>query len=87
MYYACKTITFSLYTTNTALPSITKRDLGSHRLCVPSREEQMQIASYLDMEVGKIESAILSQEKLIEILKERRSAIITQAVTGQIDVR
>lgn len=87
VYYACKTITFSLYTTNTALPSITKRDLGSHRLCVPSREEQMQIASYLDMEVGKIESAILSQEKLIEILKERRSAIITQAVTGQIDVR
>jgi hypothetical protein len=34
-----------------------------------------------------MDSTIASQERMIELLKERRAAIITQAVTGQIDVR
>lgn len=49
--------------------------------------DQILIARYLDTEVSKINTAIQSQERMIELLKERRSAIITQAVTGQIDVR
>jgi len=54
---------------------------------VPPRAEQLAIDAYLVAEEERIRSAISSQERMIELLKERRSAIITQAVTGQIDVR
>ena len=54
---------------------------------VPPRAEQLAIDAYLIAEEARIRSAISSQERMIELLKERRSAIITQAVTGQIDVR
>lgn len=86
-FYACKAIEFEVYATNTALPSITKRDLGAHRICLPPFAEQEAIASRLDRETQKMDCAISTQERMIELLKERRSAIITQAVTGQIDVR
>jgi type I restriction enzyme S subunit len=50
-------------------------------------DEQLDIAGYLDKNIAAFSHAISSQECMIELLKERRSAIITQAVTGQIDVR
>lgn len=56
-------------------------------IAFPSLGEQGQISKYLDDALLKMDSAISSQERMIELLKERRSAIITQAVTGQIDVR
>lgn len=54
---------------------------------IPSREEQLAIDAYLIAEESRIRSTISSQERMIELLKERRSAVISQAVTGQIDVR
>ena len=57
------------------------------RLAVPGAGEQEEIVAHLNASISKMDSAIASQERMIELLKERRSAIITQAVTGQIDVR
>ena len=54
---------------------------------IPPLIEQKAIASFLDTELGKMDSAISSQERMIKLLKERRHAIITQAVTGQVDLR
>lgn len=54
---------------------------------LPTVEEQNAITDYLDDVIAKLDVTITSQEQMIELLKERRSAIITQAVTGQIDVR
>jgi len=54
---------------------------------LPSLEKQQEIVRFLKKICEDLDSAITSQECLIELLKERRSAIITQAVTGQIDVR
>jgi type I restriction enzyme S subunit len=56
-------------------------------LVLPPLEEAQAISAYIDKRLSKLDSAIVSQERMIEVLKERRSAIITQAVTGQIDVR
>ena len=57
------------------------------KIGLPPLEEQIQISNFLDGEVKKIE--LLIQEALIGInlLQERRSALISAAVTGQIDVR
>ncbi|WP_081401738.1 restriction endonuclease subunit S [Acinetobacter nectaris] len=43
--------------------------------------EQTQIANFLDHETAKIDTLIAKQEKLIELLKEKRQAVISHAVT------
>lgn len=47
----------------------------------PSFTEQQKIASFLDHETAKIDTLIVKQEKLIELLKEKRQAVISHAVT------
>ncbi|MCB5227649.1 restriction endonuclease subunit S [Alishewanella sp. 16-MA] len=48
---------------------------------LPSALEQKQIARFLDHEVSKIDALIAEQEKLIALLKEKRQAVISHAVT------
>lgn len=67
--------------------SLTQSDLIELPFLLPSDSEMSAVAVYLDRVTLEIDSTISSQERMIELLKERRSAIITQAVTGQIDVR
>ncbi len=50
-----------------------------------SAEEQTQIANFLDHETAKIDSLIEKQQKLIELLKEKRQAVISHAVTKGLD--
>jgi type I restriction enzyme, S subunit len=86
-YYVAKTIPFDYYASNTALPSMTQTDLGSHVVVFPDKLEQSLIASALDRETSRIDTLISKTLKSISLLKERRSAFITAAVTGQIDLR
>ena len=51
----------------------------------PSAEEQSAIATFLDRETAKIDSMIAKQEKLIDLLKEKRQAVISHAVTKGLD--
>ena len=53
----------------------------------PSVGEQQQIVSYLDEQTQKIDSSIHFEEKKIELLKEYRQSLISEVVTGKIDVR
>lgn len=86
-YYAATTIPFSYYATNTALPSMTQTSLGAHLMAYPPLEEQSTIAATLDRETARIDALIGKAEQSITLLKERRAAFITAAVTGQIDLR
>lgn len=54
-------------------------------LAVPSLPEQLQIALFLDHETAKIDALIAEQERLIELLKEKRQAVISHAVTKGLD--
>ncbi|MCW2900631.1 MAG: restriction endonuclease subunit [Streptosporangiaceae bacterium] len=54
---------------------------------LPNLTEQRHIAAYLDERTAKIDNLITETEQFIELSKERRTALITAAVTGQIDVR
>lgn len=53
----------------------------------PPIEEQMAIVSFLDGETSKLDTLKAEAERAIVLLKERRSALIAAAVTGQIDLR
>jgi len=59
----------------------------SIKIALPPIEEQITICSFLDHETAKIDELTIETYKVIELLKERRSALISAAVTGQIDVR
>jgi type I restriction enzyme S subunit len=48
---------------------------------LPAESEQRAIASFLDRETGKIDRMIGKQERMIELLKEKRQAVISHAVT------
>ncbi len=61
--------------------SITQAILRSADAWLPSTDEQVKIANFLDHETAKIDSLIAKQEKLIELLKEKRQAVISHAVT------
>jgi type I restriction enzyme, S subunit len=50
-------------------------------ILIPSLPEQQAIASFLDLETAKIDGLIAEQENLIELLKEKRQAVISHAVT------
>ena len=52
---------------------------------LPSVREQAAIASFLDSECGKIDGLVAEQERLIALLKEKRQAVISQAVTKGLD--
>jgi len=54
---------------------------------VPPLYEQRQVSMQISEQIGKIDTLIDETERFIELSKERRSALITAAVTGQIDVR
>ena len=53
----------------------------------PTHEEQKRIIAFLDKETAKIDTLIEKCKTAIELLKERRTALISAAVTGKIDVR
>ena len=80
-YYLAITFPFNLYSTSTALPSMTQTDLGNNPVAFPPLVEQQAIASYLDKKCGKINGAIDVQKKKIDLLNELKQTIITNAVT------
>ena len=57
------------------------------KVCLPPLEEQDRILSEIDAETARIDGLITLTERSINLLREKRAALITAAVTGKIDVR
>jgi len=82
LHYLALTIQFSRYSTNTALPSMTQEHLSNYKFSVPKAEsERKKITEFLDLETAKIDNLIEKQQILIELLKEKRQAMISHTVT------
>ncbi|MDD2856417.1 MAG: restriction endonuclease subunit S, partial [Desulfuromonadaceae bacterium] len=64
-----------------AIPSLNEFQIGNSFLAIPSIEEQKKIANFLDYETAKIDTLIDKQQQLIKLLKEKRQAVISHAVT------
>ena len=67
-------------------PNLSQDDLRKLKIPIPSYEEQTAIADYLDQETAKIDRLCDTVNQTIGRLKEYRTALITQAVTGKIKV-
>jgi type I restriction enzyme S subunit len=73
--------------TRTAIPQITVTEVGSNRVCLPPVTEQRQIVEYIHSIDRAFQELMSESGSGIALLQERRSALISAAVTGQIDVR
>lgn len=74
----------------TSANGLTRVGLGQYAvdnapIALPSLGEQTQIARFLDHETAKIDALIYEQERLIELLQEKRQAVISHAVTKGLD--
>ncbi|MFE4581716.1 restriction endonuclease subunit S [Streptomyces chartreusis] len=89
LYYVMRAAKSELWAASqmNRVPILNNQRLGAIRVPVPPVEEQRLIAAYLDEQTEKIERLKVEAERFIELARERRSALITAAVTGQIDVR
>lgn len=68
-------------------PNLSQEVLRSLRVPLPPLDEQEQIAAYLESESSDLDALISEVRNAIDTLKEFRSALISAAVTGKIDVR
>jgi len=66
---------------------LTAEALRRYRFAFPPHAEQTAIVAYLDAQTAKFDALTAEAERAIALLKERRSALISAAVTGKIDVR
>lgn len=78
---------FDSFQNGSTIRTIGMGDLKAFRIPLPPVDEQRRIVEYLDGETAKIDALIAETENFIELARERRAALITAAVTGQIDVR
>ena len=61
--------------------------LRRYRFPFPPIKEQSEIADFLDNELAMFDTLTAEAQRAIDLLPERRTALISAAVTGQIDVR
>ncbi|MCC9598660.1 restriction endonuclease subunit S [Rubrivivax sp. JA1055] len=80
-YFMCR----SKQSTN--LASISSTNIMDLPVLLPPVDEQYEILAFIAEETGRLDALRAASDKAIALLRERRSALIAAAVTGQIDVR
>jgi type I restriction enzyme, S subunit len=73
--------------TDPMIPHITQKNVYDFKLPLPDIKEQQQIANHLDEETSRIDSLVEKEELRIDLLKNYRQSLISEVVTGKIDVR
>jgi type I restriction enzyme S subunit len=91
LYYIFKSPIFKIYMkmerTGTTFFGFKQESMGNYPFFIVPRPEQNEIIDYLDRKTAKIDALISKIQEAIERLKEYRTALISAAVTGKIDVR
>lgn len=77
---------FSIWITGSAQPKLTSENLMNIEIIVPPIEEQKEIVEFIQTENKVIDSKIKKTKKLINLLREYRSALISDVVTGKVNV-
>jgi type I restriction enzyme S subunit len=80
-------VQLNLVSTGSTYEAVAVADVSNLICSLPPPSEQQAIAQFLDRETAKIDTLIAKTRNSIEKLKEYRTALISAAVTGKIDVR
>jgi type I restriction enzyme S subunit len=87
MFWAANQGVFVAGGNETTIEHLPAEKLRRYRFAFPPIKEQLQIATFLDIELAKFDTLTVEAQRAIDLLQERRTAMISAAVTGQIDVR
>lgn len=85
LYYTLLILRLDDFSEDSAVPGLSREYVYSRILPLPPLPEQQAIASFLDRETAKIDELITKRQKLIELLEEKRTAVISHAVTKGLD--
>ena len=69
------------------MPRTAVDDILNAKIPIPLDQEKLQITNFLDHKTEQIDELISTEQRKIELLKEYRQSLISEAVTGKIDVR
>ena len=68
-------------------PNLSAENVIGYKFAIPAVDEQIEIKKSIELRVNKIEILLSNAEQAIQLMQERRTALISAAVTGKIDVR
>ena len=68
-----------------SFPAINESEMATYELAAPPEPEQRAIGAFLDRETARIDALVAKKGRLIELLQEKRTALISQAVTKGLD--
>lgn len=74
------------YSVSAEQPGLSVETIKNLSIPFPSKEEQQAIVKYIETESKRINTKIKNTEKLIKLLKEYRTALISEVVTGKVKV-
>lgn len=89
LYYVLASEIFQRYAmmecTGTTFNGISQATVANYQMTIPKLKEQREIVIFLDRETTRIDTLIEKKQRQIELLQEKRSAIISHAVTKGLD--
>jgi type I restriction enzyme, S subunit len=85
IYYLLMILPFDAHSDKSAVPGVDRNDLHVLAVTCPAQTEQVAIAAFLDRETARLDALIAKKQRLIELLQEKRTALISQAVTKGLD--
>lgn len=80
LFWALHILGLDTLSQDTGVPGLARETVYETKLPLPTRSEQFAIAAFLDRETAKIDALVEEQQRLIELLKEKRQAVISHAV-------
>ena len=83
--YALNCVDYGAFIDGSTRDKLTQDDMRAIAIQCPDVEEQYAIADFLDRETAKIDALVARKERLIGLLQEKRTALITRAVTRGLD--
>lgn len=90
IYWAFQSTPFDIYKglaqSGSIMESLSQEKIGNYRLSLPPLAEQQDIAAYLDEKCAKIDAQIAVAKRRIELLKELKQTVISDAITGKVKV-
>jgi type I restriction enzyme S subunit len=81
LFYVVQLLELDSYTEDSAIPGLAREFVYGRVVPKPALIEQLAIVEFVDREPSKLDALILKNEQLIELLQEKRTALISQAVT------
>ena len=85
--YVLSLLELDMFSNDTGVPGLNRDNAHNKKIPLPNINEQKIIADYLDRKTAEIDSQIENMTRAIGCLKEYRTALISEVVTGKIDVR